>query len=125
MNYNYQVASRSLFDRGGNEIEGYKGNFRGTRVSVLLSHLTSTRSFIIRRFSIPSRTIWTLALTSARSIQSTVVGASMPSMISTINAVKYSREMMSDFVYWPRTPMMDRLVLCWGLVCFARFVPTA
>ena len=28
MNYNYQVASRSLFDRGGNIIEGYKGNFR-------------------------------------------------------------------------------------------------
>ena len=27
MNYNYQVASRSIFDRGGNEIEGYKGKF--------------------------------------------------------------------------------------------------
>ena len=28
MNYNYQVVSRSIFDRGGNKIEGYKGNFR-------------------------------------------------------------------------------------------------
>jgi hypothetical protein len=28
MNYNYQVVSRSIFDRGMNEIEGYKGNFR-------------------------------------------------------------------------------------------------